>query len=95
MIKVALTKIHTKIKIHGLLSDLFTLRWGVRQGYQQSILLYIIAAEVLINFIGIQIRIKGTEIGDHVIEKVNFADLKIKTENFSFLEILPVLTGYK
>ena len=40
MIKVAYTNIQSKIKINGPLSDLFT-----------SLVLYIMAAEVLANFI--------------------------------------------
>ena len=37
-------------------------------------LLYIIAIEVLANFIDTDKTIKGIQIGDHVIRTVNFAD---------------------
>ena len=50
MIKVAFTKIQSKIKINSLLSDSFTLVRGVLQGCLPSMLLYI-TAEVLANFI--------------------------------------------
>ena len=46
----------------------------VRQGCLLSMLLYIIVAEVLANFINANKRIKGIQIGDHEIKIVNFAD---------------------
>ena len=46
----------------------------VRQGYLLSMLLYIIAIEVLANFINTDKMIKGIQIGDHEIKIVNFAD---------------------
>ena len=46
----------------------------VRQGCLLSMLLYIIVAEVLANFINADKRIKGIQIGDHEIKIVNFAD---------------------
>ena len=49
IIKVCYNNIQSKIKINGLLSDPFTLMRGVRQVYPLSMLLYIIAAEVLAN----------------------------------------------
>ena len=39
-----------------------------------SVLLYIIAAEVLASFINVNKRIKGIQIEDHEIKIVNFAD---------------------
>ena len=74
MIKVAYTDIQSKIKINGLLSDPFTLMQGVRQGFPLSLVLYIMAAEVLANFIDADKRMKGVQIGDHEIKLVNFAD---------------------
>ena len=50
MIKVALTNFQSKIKINVLLSDAFTLIRGVCQEHPLSMLLYIIAAKVLVNF---------------------------------------------
>ena len=47
---------------------------GVTQGYPLSMLLYIIAADILANFIDANKRIKGIQIGDHEIKIVNFAD---------------------
>ena len=73
-IKVAYTNIQSKIKINGLLSDPFTLMQGVRQGCPLSSVVYIRAAEVLVNFIYADKRIKGVQIGDHEIKLVNFAD---------------------
>ena len=46
----------------------------VRQGCLVSMLLYIIAIEVLSNFINTDKMIKGIQIGDHEIKIVNFAD---------------------
>ena len=46
----------------------------VRQGCLLSILLYIIAMEVLTNFINTDKMIKGIQIGNHDIKTVNFAD---------------------
>ena len=46
----------------------------VRQGSLLSMLLYIFAAEVLVNLINVDKRIKGIQIGDHDIKIVNFAD---------------------
>ena len=74
MIKVAYTNIQSKIKINGLLSDPFTLMQGVHQGCPLSLVLYIMAAEVLANFIDADKRMKGVQIGDHEIKLVNFAD---------------------
>ena len=74
MIKVAYTNIQSKIKINGLLSDPFTLMQGVRQGFPLSLVLYIMAAEVLANFIDADKRMKGVQIGDHEMKLVNFAD---------------------
>ena len=74
MIKVAYTNIQSKIKINGPLSDPFTLMQGVRQEFPLSLVLYIMAAEVLANFIDADKRMKGVQIGDHEIKLVNFAD---------------------
>ena len=46
----------------------------VRQWYQLSKLLYNTAAEVLSNLINADKRIKGIQIRDHEIKKVNFTD---------------------
>ena len=46
----------------------------VRQGCLLSILLCNIAAEVLVNLINADKRIKGIQIGDHDIKIVTFAD---------------------
>ena len=46
----------SKIKINGLLSDPFTLMQEVYLGFSLSVLLYIIAAEVLANFIDEDLR---------------------------------------
>ena len=73
MIKVAYTNIESKIKINGLQSDHLTLML-VLQECLFSILLYNIAAEVLVNFTNADNRIKGIEIGDHEIKIVDFAD---------------------
>ena len=72
--KVCYNNIQSKIKINGLLSEPFTLKRGVRQGCPLSMLLYIIAAEILANFIIVNKRIKGTQIGNQEIKVVNFAD---------------------
>ena len=46
----------------------------VRQGCLLSMLIYIIAIEVLANFINTDKMTKGMQIGDHDIKIVNFAD---------------------
>ena len=74
MIKVAYTNIQSTIKINGLLSDPFTLMKGVHQGCPLSLVLYVMAAEVLANFIDADKRMKGVQIGDHEMKLVNFAD---------------------
>ena len=74
MIKVCYNNIQSKIKINGLLSDPFNIMRGVRQGCSLSMLLYIIAAEVLANFIIADKRVKGVQIGTQGIKIVNFAD---------------------
>ena len=75
MIKVGYTDIQFKIKINGLLSDLFTPMLGVRQeGCPLSMVLYFTVASVIANFIDADKKIKGIQIGDHEIKLVNFAD---------------------
>ena len=74
LIKISYNNIESKIKINGLLSDPFTLSRGVRQGYPLSMLLYVIAAEVLASFVIVGKRVKGIQIGDQEIKLVNFAD---------------------
>ena len=66
MIKVAYTNIESKNKINGLVSEPFTLMQGVRQGCQLSMLLYIIAAAMLFNFIDTDKMIKGIHIVNSV-----------------------------
>ena len=51
-----------------------TLRRGVHQGCPHSMLFYIIAAEVLANFIITNRTVKVVQIGDQEIIIVNFAD---------------------
>ena len=61
---------------------------GVRHGYSLSILIYIIAAEVLAIFINVDTRIEGVQIGEHEINTVNFAyDITFSSE-----EKLPAFT---
>ena len=74
MVKDLYTNIQSKIKINGLLCDPFTLTQEVCQRFLFSMLLYIIAAEVLASFINASKRIKGIQIGDHEIERVNFVE---------------------
>ena len=74
MVKDGYTNIRSKIKINGLLSGPFTLTRRVCQGCLFSVLLYIIAAEVLVSFINANKRIKRIQIGDHKIKIVNFDD---------------------
>ena len=74
MIQVASINIQFKIKINGLLSEYFTLIQGFHQGRPFSMLLCIIAAEVLTILIDADSRIKGIQIGDHEIKIINFGD---------------------
>ena len=73
MIKVCYNNIQSKMKINGLLSDPFTLMRVVCQRCPISMLLYIIVAEVLANFIIADTRVKEIEIGNQEIKIVNFA----------------------
>ena len=70
----ACTNIQSKIKINGLQSDLFSLMQGVCQGCPLSLVLHIMAAEVLANFIDANKSIKGVQKGNHGIKLVNFAE---------------------
>ena len=74
LIKICYNNIQSEIKINGLLSDPFTLMRGVHQRCPLSVLLYIIAAEGLANFIIANTRIKAVQIGDREIKIVKFAD---------------------
>ena len=74
MIKVCYNNIQSKMKINGLLSDPFTLMRVVCQRCPISMLLYIIVAEVLANFIIADTRVKEIETGNQEIKIVNFAD---------------------
>ena len=74
MFKVAFNNMQSKIKTSGLLSDPSTLMQRLCQGCPLSMLLYIIVTEVLVNFIDVDKRIKGMQIGDHDIKTVNFTD---------------------
>ena len=74
MIQDAYTNIQSKIKVNCLLSDSFTIIQWFRQGCPFSLLLCIIAAELLTIFIDSDIKIKGIQIGDHEIKIINFAD---------------------
>ena len=58
MIVDASINIQSKIKINGLLSKSFTLIQGFHQGCPLSVLLCVIAAEVLAIFIDVDTRIK-------------------------------------
>ena len=75
-IQITYTNIQSKIRINGLLSDPFTLmQERERQRFPLSSVLYYIRADgVLVNFIDADKRIKGVQIGDHEIKLVNFAD---------------------
>ena len=73
-IKDVYVNIQAKIKINDLLSDPFTLALEVCQEYLFSMLLYIIAAEVLGRFINVNKKIKGIQIEDYEIKIVTFAD---------------------
>ena len=77
VIEVVYNNIEYKTKINGFLSAPLSLMCGVRQGHPLSILLCIIAAEVLAMVIGNEIRIKGGQTGEHEAKIVNFATDKI------------------
>ena len=64
MIQVAHTNIQRKIKVNGILSDSFSLFQRFCQGCPLSMLLWIIAVEVLAIFIDADTRIKGIPIKD-------------------------------
>ena len=92
MIKVAYTSIQSKIKINGLLSEFFTLMQGVHQGCPLSLVLCIMAAEVLANFIDADKRMKGVQIRDHEMKLVNFADdITIFSGDITFFNRIQVI----
>ena len=74
VIKVAYSNIQSKIKINGILSDPFSLMQGVHQGCLLSLVLYIMAAEVLANFTDADKRMTEVQIGNHEMKLINFAD---------------------
>ena len=91
MIKVTYANIGSKIKTTGLLSDSLILM-SVRQGCLFSMLLYNIVAEVLVNFINADNRIKGIQIGDHDLKIVNFTDnTTIFLRDITFLNRIQVV----
>ena len=64
----------------------------VRQGSLLSMLLYTFAAEILVNLINADKRIKGIQIGDHDIKIVNFADnITIFLRNITYLNRIQVI----
>ena len=62
---------------------------GICQRCPLSLVLSVLAAEVLANSIDADKRIKGIQIGDHEIKLENFAD-----DITIFLDILSTLTEY-
>ena len=74
MVKDVYTNTQSKTKINGFLSDPFTITQEVCQSCLFSMLLYIIAAEVLSSFINANKRMKRIQIEDHEIKVINFAD---------------------
>ena len=92
MIKVEYTNIQSKIKINCLLSHPFTHTQYVCQGCTLSLVLHLMAAEVLANFIDGNKRIKGVQIGDHEIKLVNFTDdITIFSEDITCLNRIQVI----
>ena len=73
MVKDVYNNIQSKTKINGFLSDPFTLTRGFFQGCLFSILLHIIAADVLASFINANKRIKEIQIRYYEIKIINFA----------------------
>ena len=63
----------------------------VRQWCQLSKLLYNIVAEVLVNLINTDKRIKGIQIGDHEIKMVNFSDNTIFLRDITCLNRIQVI----
>ena len=63
LIRICYTSIQSKVKINGFLSEPFILSRGMHQGYPLSTLLYVIAVEVLANFIIVNKRIPGVQVG--------------------------------
>ena len=89
MVRHVYTNIQSKIKINGLLSNLFTLTREVCQGYLFSMILYIVEAEVLASFINANERIKGLQTKDYGIKIVNFAnDTTIFLRDITCLEVI-------
>ena len=86
MIQIASINIQSKINIYGVLSESFTLIQGFHQGCPLSMLLSIIVAELLAVSIDGDMSIKGIQIVDNEIKRVNFADgITIFLRNFSCL----------
>ena len=86
MVRDVYTNIESKIKINGLLSNLFTL---TREVCLFSMILYIVEAEVLASFINANERIKGLQTKDYGIKIVNFAnDTTIFLRDITCLEVI-------
>ena len=90
MIKVALTKIQSKIKINSLLSDPSTFMRGVRHGCVLSQYCYTLFH---LRYLTVSlIRIKGIQIGDHGKKIVNFAvDMTIFLRDITCLNRIQVI----
>ena len=72
MIQVPSCNTQSKIEINGLLSVSIILIQGFRQGFPLSMMVCIIALEILAIFINADTKIEGIQIGDHEIKAVNF-----------------------
>ena len=72
VIQVPSCNIQSKIEINGLLSVSIILIQGFRQGFPLSMMVCIIALEILAIFINADTKIEGIQIGDHEIKAVNF-----------------------
>jgi len=98
-IRILYTDIHSAVKVNGHLTNTFSIKRGVRQGFPLSSMLYVLCAEVL----AIEIRTNRNIVG-YVFNKGKdqhkitlFADDKavcVTTEN-SVLELFNVLDRYE
>ena len=73
-IKTVYSNIEAQIKINGHLSKSFLLKRGVRQGCPLSMILYIMVAEVFLENIRQNKKIKGLKVNDTEIKTTAFAD---------------------
>ena len=74
LIELLYTKIFSRVKVNGFISDIFYIEQGLRQGCPLSALLYLLIAEILNHVINSDPLIKGIVVDDIEIKLSQYAD---------------------